>query len=582
MIATAALVLLAPSLAGASPQDQQPDARPSVARFALTSEPLSFDPADADQTANQVLQRQVYEGLVEYAPGGTDAGLQGLLAASWTVTPDGLTWRFTLREDARFHDFQEPPLWPGGARPVQAPDVVRSWLRSLDPASGSAGSWAFDGLFVGADAFRAVCEAGGAGAEQARAEAWEVGLPGLRAVDARTVELRLTRPDPWFLARLASAYFVVFPAEAVARSGDDFLNEPVGSGPYHLTEWTPGSGAVLERVPDWRGQTLPDGRPAASIQTLRFRYVADGSTRTALFEQGEIDRLPPLQDAFARLIPEGSLREDLAERGVQLHEVDMPDLSMLCFNMFDPELGDLPGDAAGNRQRRMLRQAIALAFPYERWHRVIRAQTWGIPATGFLPPVLPVAQRVEPCTYRREDRAAAAAKLAEAGWPEGRGAPTLRFELGGTDPVNTAIGEMVRDALAEIGLEVRLITNTWPELTAKMRNGEAQIFMRAWTLDWGDPVNLLEIFHGAHLAPGINRSNYDVPAFDRDLDSLRAQPPELRDPLLARAVARLNEDLPAIPIDHRRGYLLVQPWLEGVIVNPFDPFPCKQYSLTAR
>jgi peptide/nickel transport system substrate-binding protein len=576
MIALAALALFASPLSASTPQDQTP----SVARFALATEPQSFDPLHSDQTGNQVVQRQIFEGLVEYAPGGAGAPVQGLLAESWTCSADGRRWEFRLREDAQFFDPFEPPLWPNARRRVQAQDVVQSWLRMADVRQAARGFWAFEGLIEGLDAWRDASS--GADAEALWERVSREGIAGLRALDERTLELRLTRADPWFLQRLASAYFVVYPAEAVARSGKEFLNQPVGSGPYFLGEWTPGFGAVLESVPKWRGQALPHGGTAASIQQLRFRYVAEASTRTLLFEQGEIDRLPPLQDAFARLMPNGKLVEALQERGVRVLEVDTPDLSMLCFNMLDPEVGDIPGDPQGNLKRRKLRQAIAHAFPYERWHRVIRNQAWGLPATGFLPPALVDAAAVPACSYRRHDLAAARKLLAQAGWTDGRGAPRLRMELGGTDPVNEAIGTMFREAMAQIGLEVRVVRNTWPELTAKMQNGEAQIFTRAWTLDWADPVNLLEIFHGANLAPGINRCNYISPAFDRDLDALRAQPSELRAPLLARAVARLNEDLPAIPIDHRKGYLLIQPWLKDVRINPFDPFPCKYYRVEAR
>ena len=581
MISLAALVLLtAPQPVAPLAEPSQTEPATESARFALATAPQSFDPLHADVTANQVLQRQIYEGLVEYAPGGPNAPIQGLLAESWEMSPDGLRWTFRLRSNARFHDPAEQPLWPEGQRAVVAQDVVLSWLRMADTRQGPRGYWAFEGLFAGMDAFRDACS--GDQADAAWAAARERGISGLRALDERTVELRLTRADPWFLNRLASPYFVVYPEEAVARAGAEFLNQPVGSGPYQLAEWTPGSGALLTQVPEWRGQTLPDGRAAGTIPSLRFRYVAEGSTRTLLFEQGEIDRLPPLQDAFARLVPASKLAPELAERGVSLHVVDTPDLSMLCFNMLDDVVGDIPGDTEGNRQRRMLRQAIALAFPYERWHRVIRNETWGMPATGFLPPALADAGQVEPCKYRRNDPEAARSRLAEAGFPDGRGAPQLRLELGGTDPVNMAIGEMFREAMEGIGLQVLIVPNTWPERSAKMRNGEAQIFLRAWTLDWADPVNLLQTFHGGNLAPGINRCNYLAPAFDRDLDALRRQPAELRGPLLARAVARLNEDLPAVPIDHRKGYLLVQPWLLGVEVHPFDPFPCKYYALGQR
>jgi len=556
------LAALAPSVAARQDQSQTRD----TARFALSSEPLSFDPLAADLTGNQVVQRQVYEGLVEYGPGPHHA-LQGLLAESWTRSADGLTWTFTLRDDVRFHDFYTPALWPGGERAVTAQDVVDSWLRMANLSEGARNYWAAEGLIDGLDEYYA----------RSKDPQADKKVAGLKVLPDGRLQVRLTRSDPWFLARLASAYFVVYPAEAVERSADEFLNQPVGSGPYRLDDWTPGARAGFARIPSWRGQNLTAGQTAATIPKLQFSFVGDSSTRTLLFEKGEIDRLPPTQDSFARMVPGGQLAEELAAQGVQLFQVEVPDLSMLCFNMYDPVVGDIPGDALGNLKRKRFRQAISLAFPYERWHKIMRNEIWGTPALRVLPPSIPGFESIAEAPYRQSDIARARELLAEAGWPNGVGAPTLQFETGGTDATNLALGEIVQHALGQIGVQVEIVANSWPELTSKMAEGRAQLFTRAWSLDWADPLNLLEVFYGPNRAPGINRCNYDSPRFNGLFEQIRRSPVELQLPLVREAVAVLVEDVPMVPIDHRRGFLLVQPWLLGADVNAFDPMPCKFY-----
>ncbi len=546
------------------------------ARFALASEPTSFDPLAAETTANQVIQRQVYEGLVEYDYLARPYRVTPLLAESWSVAEDGRRWRFELRPDALFHDPQQPPLWPGGSRPVLAQDVLESWLRMADARLPATGYWAMQGLIEGLDEFHRQTAGTLAEAEAAMTNALEHGLPGLRVLGPRRLEVRLTRPDRDFLLRLASAYFAVYPAETVARG---INNQPVGSGPFLLAEWIPRSQAVFRAVPGWRGQTGPGGRALPQLDEVRFTTILENSTRTLMFRRGEIDRLPPLQDAFHDLIDGRQPSAELREQGVSLQILAPAGLTMIAFNMDDPQVGSIPGDLAGNRRRRLLRQAIARAYPFARWHRIIRNDAWAEAATTFIPPGFSESVGMPSSPYRTPDLDEARRLLAAAGWPGGAGAPRLQYELSGTDPVSQASGEIFAEGMRAIGLEVDLVPNTFAALQAKAARGEAQIFARGWTMDWADPANLLELFYGPNRAPGINRCNYDNPVYDRLLEALPSASAPRRRALVHVMLGLLNEELPAIPIDHRRGYMLVQPWLRDMEVHPFDPFACKYYRI---
>jgi len=575
------LALAALLLAPACTREDSPTPPQGPLTLALAADLGSFDPLRADYTYAQVLQRQVYETLFEYDYLARPWQVRGLLAESWEEEADGRTWRIRLRPDARFHDPGPEPLWPGGTRPVTARDVVLSWLRQADASQPAAGWFVFEGLLAGLDEFHAATRD-----PERREEAWRraraEGLPGLRAEDEQTLLLRLTGPAPDLLLRLASPYTVVVPWEAAARTSPPLAEHPVGSGPYVLAELLPRERALFRRTPGWRGQDDPLGPgKLPHLEALRFLRMEDPDTRTLLFERGETAILAPTQDAFARLVRDGRPAPALADRGVRLLTVDTPDLTMLVFAMDDPVLGAIPGDPTADEGHRLLRNALALAFPRERWRRIVRKGDWAVPARGFLPPGLPASSGAPPCPSAREDLEEARRLLAAAGHPEGAGLPELVLELEGSSGIHRDMGLVLQEAWARIGIRLRVVPNTYGAFQEKVARRQAQLFFYSWSLDWPDSLNLLALFHGGQLG-ALNLAAFQDPDFDRIYGEARALAPS---PERSRRIHALLEilgrRLPAVPVDHRRGFLLVQPWLAGVRLNPFDVYPCKYWRLAA-
>ncbi|MDP6849385.1 MAG: ABC transporter substrate-binding protein [Planctomycetota bacterium] len=548
----------------------------STLHFALASKLGNFDPVQSGTTGNQVLQRQCFEGLLQYNPDSPDFEIIGSLAENWEVSKDQRTWLFYLRTDAQFFDPAPNTLWENGKRPVTATDVLTSWLRLADAGEAAVGWFALEGLIEGLDAFRHETAKGHIQSEAAWAQALDEGLPGLRVLSDNRFAIRLTRPDPTFAYRLASPYLLVYPREALMRSSLQFSQHPVGSGPYFLKEWEPGFRALFAPVPN-------HPRPPRSTAQLEFLWVPQGSTRTLMFQNGELDRLSPLQDSFATLIDGHEPNAELRRRGVNLTVTDMLDLTMLQFNMNDPVVGHLPNDKKGNHNRALLRKALALAFPYKQWNQVVRAGAWGKPATRLLPPGLPESKSIEDIPWRKEDTARALELLSEAGWPKAKGLPILRLELGGTDPTSRDLGTMLTAAWKRIGIHLEVVAQDYGDLVRKMNSGQAQISTRAWTLDWPDAANLLDIFCGEFVAPGINKSNFQDSIFDQALRSFKASTDSKERATFAKTmIGRLTELAPVIPIDHRQSYLLTQPWLELSNLNPFDPLPCASFGVNEQ
>jgi peptide/nickel transport system substrate-binding protein len=205
----ACLVVL---LAAVPPGDSSAQMRKEL-RVGVAGVPVTLDPITALEGATPLIARQVFDTLVAYREGTTD--VEPALATRWTISRDALTWTFTLREGARFHD---------GA-PVTAADVVASLERHLQPDPASA--------------------------------VWPVllrGLPGtvrdMRAVNPRTVEIALVQPYAPLLTVLAHPGFGI----ARAVTGADGVTRLVGSGPYRVVDTSPGR-LVVESVPaHWSGE----------------------------------------------------------------------------------------------------------------------------------------------------------------------------------------------------------------------------------------------------------------------------------------------------------------------------------------
>jgi len=566
-------------LAAAACQDSAPPSAERSAHFALNSAPQGFDPLRAFSVSESILQRQILESLTEYDPSApAEARARPLLASGWETSADGLRWIFTLRADAFFHDPGPVPLWPGGRRAVVAADVVASLVQHADPRSASTNTWdAYQEIFAGLDALRAELLAAGAAGDALLAAALRDGVEGIRALDARRVQLTLTRPDGFLLQRLASQAFAVIPRERAAGPEAERLNRPVGSGPYFLAEWQAGQRALLRRVPDWREDLPPDAQGGVAPAQVSFDLVRETAARGLMFEDGRLDRMSLALDSYTRFLDGTQLKSEWAARGFRLSRLQVPDTNFLIFNLRDPVIGAAPGDPETDRRHRSLRRALALAFPRDGWHQLLRGSAAAVPARTILPPVVPEAAGLPDFPWLGPDLAAAAIALADAGYSGGGGGlPELVFDLTSDDPVTASLGELYRANLRQLGIDCRVQPNAWRSLMDRAARGEFQMTLQSWVLDWPDAAMIFALFDSAGIGRSTNLSQFADAGYDRALARLRAaSDPAERARLCAELSLILADRLPALPIDHRVSYLLHQPWLRQAEGHPFDPLACK-------
>ncbi|MER3427591.1 MAG: hypothetical protein C4334_05745 [Pyrinomonas sp.] len=406
-------------------------------------------------------------------PTGARVGLA--LAETWEESPDGLVWRFYLRE-ARFQDDE---CFPNGiGRRVRADDVIYSWQRMIRALP--AGYHYFGRFIAGASEYR-----------DGRAEA----ISGLRALDDRTLEVRLITPFFGFIRAVTWFPTSIVPREAVERYGEDFAKHPVGTGAFRLVEWDVNGGRItLARNPNYWGRD-PQGRQLPYLDEIRYVLYPNQMTAFQAVVNGEAHMAPvpaDLLDGVATRDSSGELRlrDEYAARNLRLVPYQPPIFgAYACFN--------LDRKTPFAREVR-LRQAIGyvLRLPSEPPMRPLLRPVFGVPSQddkGF---------------YYDPERARAL--LREAGHPKGRKLPKLRLV---TTPYNREQNFERIERIKELGipLEENLVNSV--EIEQRLREGDFDLYMSTWEWFYPDAAALLMRFL-SDAPPEENIARYRNPDFD--------------------------------------------------------------------
>lgn len=454
----------------------------------------TLDPHNAGEVITGTVHTMLFDTLVYYAPGTAEP--RGGLAKSWQVSGDGRVYTFRLRSGVRFHN----------GHPFTARDVKRSFERMLDPERAAWwGASYFDGL-EGREAFRA---------HRARE------LLGVVVRDPLTVEFRLVDTDAAFPGRLSIAPIV--PVDVVDALGSArFGQEPVGTGPFVIDSWEPGTRIVLRRNPNYFLPGLP------RVDRVVFDLNVPVHIATMRFQRGDVDLLINYMNGFSTA-DVAWFAEHPAWRSSL---VSTPVLSTngLVMNTELPPWNDVH-----------VRRALAFALDREELERSLPGQVMrvGGPFMPGLPgydPRLPNAQRLDLARARHE--------LGLAGFPHGL--PDEQDLWFSGDPTYCLL---IQAQLARIGIRIRLRpvdTAVLGTNTARRRAVGLSLF--GWVLDFPDPISLLEpLFHSRGIAEegATNSAFYSNLELDRLLDRARLEPdPDRRTDLYRQAERIIVDDAP--------------------------------------
>jgi oligopeptide transport system substrate-binding protein len=539
---------------------------PLEGRYVASTDRIrGFDPVTASDTTAMAALCKVYEGLYEYEYLARPYELKPMLAEGMPeISADRLTYTIRLKKGVRFVD---DPCFPDGkGRKLTADDFVYSIKRLADIKNLSPRYFNIEGRIAGLDEYRA--ESG------KRQVSYDEPVEGLKALDRCTIQIKLKEPFPQLLYALTSSETFPVAREAVAYYGKDFLNHPVGDGPFRLAEWRWRSYAVeFERNPTYHGDTYPTrgapgdrerglledaGKPLPLLDRVTQYVIADNSTEWLMFLSGKLAVSGISRQNFDAVItPQQDLTPELKARGIWLDKSPRLATYYVGFNMEDPVVGP----------NKKLRHALAYAVNLEDWVRFYNNRQ--LAAKGSLPPG--VAGNVYDLPARfPHDLERAKKLLTEAGYPNGVDPKTgrrltLNIEMPtAADPEERQSGDLLASFWEKVGVELHPSYNNWPEFLKKLERKQCQLYRVGWVVDAPDAYYFFQLFYGKNVSPGPNNSNYVNPEFDRMFERARVMDDSPERTALYRKMEQLVvEDCSAIFMTHPLAYGLFQPSLKN-------------------
>jgi len=556
-------------------------------------------PADTapDDVAYSIYEIEIMPGI-RYQPHAALAKSAGGDYVYHQLTEAGLEGITTLG------DFSET-----GSRELVAADYVYQVKRLAHPHLHSPIFGLMSDYIVGLKDYAKTLEeeAGKAGAN-AYINLHDYPLEGAEVIDRYRYRIKLRGVYPQFRYWLAMPFFAPVPWEADVFYSQPGMKDrnitldwyPLGTGPYMLTINNPNRQMVLERNPNFHGETYPTqgeegdaeagylkdaGAPLPLIDKVVYSLEKEAIPYWNKFLQGYYDSSGISSDSFDQAVQIGSagdisLTPALKEKGVKLNTAVSASIFYMGFNMLDPVVG---GDS---ERARLLRQAIAIAMDYEEFISIF-SNGRGLPAQGPLAPGIfghlegeagmnPYVYEWGPYGLQRKSIEHARKLLAEAGYPDGRDVETgkplaLYLDTPGGGPDDSARMNWLRKQFEKLSIQLQIRATDYNRFQDKMRKGTAQIFQWGWNADYPDPENFLFLLYGKNSKVehnGENAANYVSEEFDQLFERMSNMPnsPE-RQEVINRMVEILRYDAPWVFGYYPKQFVLYHDWYANAKPN---------------
>jgi len=512
LLVRAVLVLLMGIVLGISVFASVPNEKTLV--WGVYWEPSGIDPHATLDTASMWMCDNLYDTLVEYGTERTNDGrlvgttkIVPLLAKSYSISDDGLTYTFYLNEGVTFQD--------GSVLDAEAVrySLNRMLTMNLGPATVISEYMNTSSTVV---------------------------------VDECTIEIHLTTVCPFFLNLIADSRVgaIVNPAIVEAHGGIEaarinewMRNNSAGSGPFKWGEKVPGtSWELVANQSYWRG------KPA--LNRVVFKVINDFSVQYLMLQSGELDiiyRLPPdmTQDAFN--LP-----------GIVVNKDSLLGLQYLWINNTIPPF-DNP----------LVRKALIYAIDQQ---EINEAAAMGLstPAKSWIP--AHVEGYTDEFWVYDHNVEKARELLTEAGYADGF---TTQFFYNSGNSEREQTGIILQQQLARVGINLELNAIAWPTFTSYQDEGKMPLF--AIAKDGALIVDsfLIELYHSKNKGGAGNYNFYENPELDTLLESLIVTvDSDVRIELLYRIQEILAADLPSVPIYAQIMYYIQRDWVHDWALYP--------------
>jgi ABC-type transport system substrate-binding protein len=460
--------------------------------FARSGDSVGLDPARETDGESFYGATAVFDNLVEFVPGKTE--VRPALAESWDVAEDNLSVTFHLRKGVKFHDGTD----------FTADAVVFTFERQFkeDHPYYNLGPWKYWGYMDMDNIVKAVV-----------------------AVDDYTVRFDLKKPEAPFLANLAMDFAGIVSPSAVEKLGEDFKNNPVGTGAFKFVEWRKDDAIIFERNEEYWADDV-------YLDRLILRVIPDATARWLALQKGEVDVVdfPSAQDLQA-------MKND---PNVKVMQQEGLNVGYLAFNNTKKPFDN-----------KLVRQALNYAINKDEIITAVYGSA-GTAAKNPLPPTMwSYNDDIKDYPY---DPAKAKELLAQAGYPNGFSTELWAMPVARPyNPNARKIAEIMQAQFAEVGVDADIVSYEWGTYLDKTDNLEHDMAMLGWTGDNGDPDNFLWVLLSAPAAepPAGNIAawkNAEFTALIKEAKETMNQ--TRRTELYEKAQEVFNEEAPWLPIAH--------------------------------
>ena len=463
-------------------------------------------------------------------------------AESYEVSDDGLTWTFHMRDGLKWSDGSD----------LTAADFEYSFKRLASPDTAAPYAETVVGMIDGyQDAIGNPDEDGNTTTDPD----WDA-LNVHASEDGKTLTVQLSYPCSYF-DKLAS-FVATSPVQqaTVEANGDAWCTEPdtyVCNGPYMITEWTPSERIVLSKNPYYVG-----GWDSSKIvsDTITLLLLEDSSASYAAYNSGEAQLV---KDVPTDEIPSLTRAED----GGDFYLDEIMGTYYISLNDQEEPFTDV-----------RVRKALSLAIDRDYVANTIMQGIY-TPATALVGPgivdengyFMDNANGGEP--YISDDYEAnleeAKSLLAEAGYPDGEGFPTITYSANDAG-YHIAVAEYLQQAWGELGITMNIDKVEWSSFIPMRRAGDYDISRNGWSMDYNDPSNMLELFTTNN---GNNDGKYANPEFDQVIEDSRVADKTTHFEKLHEAEDILMNDAACIPVAYYNDFWLQSPSLKGTWHSPY-------------
>ena len=465
-------------------------------------------------------------------------------AESYEVSPDGLTWTFTMKDGLKWSDGSD----------LTAADFEYSLKRLASPDTAAPYAQTAVGMIAGFDAAQGMPDEDGNPTAEPDFDALQVEA----SEDGKTLTIHLSYPCSYFDKIAAFASLSPVQQATVETNGDSWCTTPetfICNGPYMISEWTPSERIVLTKNPNYVG-----GWDTSKIvsDTITLLLLEDESAAYAAYNSGEAQ--------FIKSVPSDEIPSlTKAEDGGDFYVDTTLGTYYISVNCEREPFTDP-----------LVRKALSLAIDREYVADVVMQGTYTAAYNMVGPGVVDAegkgefidnANGGEP--YISSDFEAnleeAKSLMAEAGYPDGEGFPTITYSAN-DQGYHIPLAEYLQSAWGELGITMNIETVEWASFTAQRRAGDYDASRNGWVMDYNDASNMLELFVTGN---GNNDGKYSNPEYDAAIEASQVADQAAHFEALHQAEDILMEDMGCIPVAYYSDFWLQSPSLQGIWHSPY-------------